>query len=103
MSERPTIFKSVTDSASKSKFKDAKELAKMIRSAKRESYPGVPEVNDDYIVVEDEQGPCEVSTHSLDWLELSLLVENKLVTLPGHTKKQLADIGLFIPEKLSIN
>lgn len=75
----------------------------MIRSAKRESYPGIPEVKDDYIVVEDEQGPCEVSTHGLDWLELSLLVENKLVTLPGHTKKQLADIGLFIPEKQSIN
>ena len=103
MSERPTIFKSVTDSASKSKFKEAKELAKMIRGAKKEFFPGIPEVKDDYIVVEDEQGPCEVSTHALDWLELSLLVENKLVTLPGHTKKQLADIGLFIPEKLSIN
>lgn len=103
MSERPNLFKLVTDSDSKLKFKNAKELAKLIRSAKREFYPGVPEIDDDFIVVEDEEGPCEVSTHSLDWLELSMLVENKLVTLPGHTKKQLADARIFIPEKQSIN
>jgi hypothetical protein len=103
MSERPPIFKSVTDSVSKSRFKDAKELSKLIRGAKRESYPGIPELDDDFIVVEDEQGPCEVSTHSLDWLELSLLIENKLIILPGHTKKQLADARIFIPEKQSIN
>lgn len=103
MSERPTIFSLVTDSESKSKYKNAKELAKLIRSAKQECFPGTPQLEDDSIVVEDDQGPCELSTRSIDWLELSLLVENKLVVLPGQTKKQLADARIFIPEVYSIN
>lgn len=102
MSSRPSIFNSVMDSGSKSKFKTPKELAKLIRGAKRECYPGIPYTND-YITVEDEEGPCDLAAESLDWLELSMLVENKAITLPGKTRLQLALLGIFIPEKSSIN
>ena len=103
MSERPNLFISLSDSESKSRFKNAKELAKLIRNAKRESYPGIPNLTEDYIIVEDEQGQCEVTTYGLDWLELSLLISNKAISLPGATRLQLARLGIFIPEKLTIN
>lgn len=102
MSNRPSIFNSVTDSGSKSKFKTPKELSKLIRGAKRECYPGIPHANE-YVIVEDEEGPCDLAPEGLDWLELSLLVENKAVSLPGKTSLQLALLRIFIPEKSSIN
>lgn len=102
MSSRPSIFNSVMDSGSKSKFKTPKELAKLIRGAKRECYPGIPYAHEN-IVVEDEEGPCELSPDSMDWLELSLLVENKTISLPGKTRLQLALLGIFIPDKFIVN
>lgn len=102
MSERPNIFKSDWDSDSKSKFKTTQELTKLIRGAKRECYPGIPHLNDS-ILVEDEQGVCSVDAEGMDWLELSLLIMNKAVTLPGVTKMQLADLRIFIPEKQNMH
>ena len=102
MSERENLFKSVTDSDSKSKYKTAKDLSKLIRGAKRECYPGIPHLTDE-IYVEDEHGLCAISPDGMDWLELSLLVMNKAVTLPGQTKRELAELRIFIPEKYSVN
>lgn len=102
MSERANLFSSVTESESKSKYKTTKELSKLIRGAKRESYPGVPYPTD-IIYVEDEQGLCSISPDGMDWLELSLLVMNKAVWLPGQTKRELAEMRIFIPEKYSVN
>jgi len=102
MSSRPSIFNSVTDSESSSKFKTPRELSKLIRGAKRECYPGIP-YTDDSVTVEDDQGPCDLEPEGLDWLELSLLVQNKAITLPGKTRLQLALLGIFIPDKYSVN
>jgi hypothetical protein len=102
MSERENLFKSITDSDSKSKYKSTKELSKLIRGAKRECYPGIPHLTE-HIYVEDEQGLCSISPDGMDWLELSLLVMNKAVWLPGQTKRELAELRIFIPEKYSVN
>lgn len=102
MSERPSIFNTELASGSKSKYKSPNELSKLIRGAKRESYPGIPYLNDS-IKVQDDQGLCEISPDGMDWLELSLLVMNKVVTLPGTARMQLADLNVYIPEKQQIN
>lgn len=102
MSERPSIFKSEWDSESNSKFKTPQELTKLIRNAKRESYPGVPILNHP-IQVEDDHGLCEIEPDGMDWLELSLLIMNKSISLPGVTKMQLADMRIFIPEKQNMH
>lgn len=98
MSERPSIFKSEWDSESNSKYKTAKELTKLIREAKRECYPGIPEL-DDVLYVEDDSGLCAIDPNGMDWLELSLLVMNKIIVLPGAAKRQLTDLHIHIPEK----
>lgn len=98
MSDRPSIFNSAWESDSKSKFKTTQELTKLIRGAKRECYPGIPEL-EHHIYVEDEQGLCAIEPDGMDWLELSLLIMNKAVSLPGQTRMELADMRIFIPEK----
>ena len=102
MSERPSIFKSEWDSESKSKFKTPQDLSKLIRGAKREAYPGIPELTHP-IHVEDDQGLCEIEPDGMDWLELSLLIMNKTVTLPGVTRMHLADLRIFIPDKQNMH
>lgn len=102
MSNRPSIFNSELESESKSKFKTPQELSKLIRSAKRECYPGIPELTH-AIVVEDHEGNCTIEPDGMDWLELSLLVMNKAVFLPGITKMDLADLRIFIPEKQNMH
>ena len=102
MSERPNIFKSELESDSNSKFKTPQELTKLIRGAKREAYPGIPEL-DFPIIVEDDQGTCSIDPDGMDWLELSLLIMNKAVTLPGITKMHLAELRIYIPEKQNMH
>lgn len=102
MSERETLFKLVTESESESKYKTTTELSKALRGSKRECYPGIPNLTDP-IYIEDEHGVVSVDPETIDWLELSLLVMNKLVTLPGQTRRELADMRIFIPERYSVN
>lgn len=98
MSERASIFKSEWDSESKSKYKNAEELTKLIRNSTRDAYPGIPEL-DSPIYVEDAHGLCQIDPDGMDWLELSLLIMNKAVTLPGSSRMQLAELRIFIPDK----
>ena len=102
MSERENLFKSVTESDSKSKYKTSKELSKLIRGAKRECYPGIPHLTES-LYVEDEHGLVAIDPEGMDWLELSLLVMNKEVSIPGQTRRELADMRIFIPEKYTVN
>jgi len=53
--------------------------------------------------VEDHEGNCTIEPDGMDWLELSLLVMNKAVFLPGITKMDLADLRIFIPEKQNMH
>lgn len=98
MSDRPSIFRSDWESESKSKYKTAKDLTALIRNSKSESYPGIPQLNDS-IIVDDEHGPCSIDPDGMDWLELSLLIMNKVVTVPGITRMKLAELRIFIPDK----
>lgn len=102
MSERTSLFNSVSDSEFKSKFKTANELSALIRKAKREYFPGIPNMIED-IIVEDSDGICLISPDGMDFLELSMLIENKLVFLPGKARSQLAELRIFIPDKYSVN
>lgn len=102
MSNRPNLFNTDSESESKSRYKTSQELVKLVRGAKRESYPGIPYLTH-AIVVEDDQGPCTIEPDGMDYLELSLLIVNKQVFLTGHSRAQLADLRIFIPEKLSLN
>lgn len=102
MSERPNLFKSDWASGSGFKYKTPQELAKLIRGSKRECYPGIPHL-DNPIMVEDDHGMCSIDPDGMDWLELSLLIMNKSVTLPGVTKMQLANMRIFIPEKQNMH
>lgn len=102
MSTRPNLFKSESDSDCKSKYKSANELTSLIRGAKRDSYPGIPQLNYP-IIVEDSDGPCEIEPDGMDWLELSLLVMNQIVTIPAITRGELAKLRIFIPDKQNMH
>lgn len=102
MSDRPNIFLSDWESESNSKYKTTQELTKIIRGAKREAYPGIPQL-DFPIIVEDDQGACTIDPDGMDWLELSLLIMNKAVTLPGITKMHLAELRIYIPDKQNMH
>jgi hypothetical protein len=102
MSNRPSIFLSDWESESNSKYKTTQELTKLIRGAKREAYPGIPQL-DFPIIVEDDQGACTIDPDGMDWLELSLLIMNKAVTLPGITKMHLAELRIYIPDKQNMH
>ena len=102
MSDRPSIFLSDWESESNSKYKTTQELTKLIRGAKREAYPGIPQL-DFSIIVEDDQGACTIDPDGMDWLELSLLIMNKAVTLPGITKMHLAELRIYIPDKQNMH
>lgn len=102
MSDRPSIFLSDWESESNSKYKTTQELTKLIRGAKREAYPGIPQL-DFPIIVEDDQGACTIDPDGMDWLELSLLIMNKAVTLPGITKMHLAELRIYIPDKQNMH
>lgn len=102
MSERASLFNTDWESESNSKYKTPSELTKLIRGAKREAFYGIPYLTHS-IKVEDDHGLCEIEPDGMDWLELSLLVMNQAVSLPGITKKQLADLRIFIPDKQNMH
>lgn len=102
MSERANLFKSESDLDSKSNYKTAQELTRLIRGGKREAFPGIPQLSTP-ILVDDDQGPCEIEPEGMDWLELSLLVMNQVVTIPAATRGKLAKIRIFIPDKQNMH
>lgn len=102
MSERANLFKSESDLDSKSNYKTAQELTRLIRGGKREAFPGIPQLKHD-ILVNDQEGPCTIEPDGMDWLELSLLVMNQLVSIPESTRGELAKIRIFIPDKQNMH
>lgn len=70
----------------------------LIRKAKRESYPGIPYLTES-IQVEDDMGPATIDPEGMEFLELSLLVMNKHITIPAKSQMILLAHRIYIPEE----